>query len=244
LRHLGVEKQLARPSLVHDVIDVTGDITFEVTGKITALIEAKPFPAFFVATGRGQSKEASIKLINHAEEALEITGIECASTRFSLRLQTNQAGQCYTLFLKLNGDGKPGRAADRITLRTSNKKEPVLLIGANTLIHERVHTFPEDLDFGTIEAAHIKTNDALRKTLTQILMVYQEGGTNLQINVQSDLSFLNVQSERSTKGGQVKIQVALKPEQLPAGDFEGHLELLTNDRELPTLQIPVRGRVR
>jgi len=38
------------------------NITFEVTGKITPLIEAKPFPAFFVSTGRGQSKETSIQL--------------------------------------------------------------------------------------------------------------------------------------------------------------------------------------
>ena len=62
------------------------NIIFEVTGRITPVIEAKPFPAFFVATGRGQSKEASIQLINHGEEALEITRIECSSQRFSLRL--------------------------------------------------------------------------------------------------------------------------------------------------------------
>src|SRR5437867_70140 len=137
------------------------NIIFEVTGKITPLIEAKPFPAFFVSTGRGQSKETSIQLINHDKEELALTGIECPSTRFSLRLETNQIGQRYTLFLKLNGEGKTGRASAPITLHTSNKKEPVLLIGANTFIRERVHTFPEDLDFGTIQAAQVKTNDAL-----------------------------------------------------------------------------------
>src|SRR6516165_7522004 len=53
------------------------NITFEVTGTITPLIEAKPFPAFFVATGRGQPKETSIQLINHDTRPLMITGIEC-----------------------------------------------------------------------------------------------------------------------------------------------------------------------
>src|SRR5204862_7194189 len=131
----------------------------------------KCVPAVFVATGRGQSDEAVLQLINHDAVPLEITRIESPISRFSVRLEKNQVGERYTFFLKLDGAGKPGRAADRITLHTSNKKEPVLLIGANTFIHERVHTFPEDLDFGTIEAAQVQTNDALRKTLTQFLMV-------------------------------------------------------------------------
>ena len=219
------------------------NITFEVTGKITPLIEAKPFPAFFVSTGRGQSKETSIQLINHDKEALEITRIECPSTRVSLRLETNQVGQRYTLFLKLDGEGKTGRAADAISVRTSNKKQPVLVISANTFVHERVHTFPEDLDFGTIEAAQVRTNDALRKTLTQILMVYQDAGTNFQVTAKTDLPFLNIRPEPSKTGKQVQLEVALKPQELRAGDFQGHLQLLTNDRDFPTMEIAVRGRV-
>src|SRR5207248_8385807 len=119
------------------------------------------------------------------------------SARFSLRLETNQPGERYTLFLKLKGEGKIGRSSDTITLHTSNKKQPVLLIGANTFIHGRVHTFPEDLDFGTIEAAQVKTNDALRKTLTQVLMVYQDSGTNFQVTAKTDIPFLHIHEEPS-----------------------------------------------
>jgi hypothetical protein len=220
------------------------NITFEVSGRITPLIEAKPFAAFFVATGRGQAKETSLQLINHDAQPLEITGIECASTRFSLRLETNQVGQVYTLFLKIPGQGKTGRMADRITVHTSNPKEPVLLIGANTFVHERVHTFPEDLDFGTLDSAQVKTNEGLRKTLTQVLMVYQDGGTNLEVTAKTDLPFLRTHSEPSATGQQVQIEVALKPDELRAGDFQGRLELLTNDREFPKMEIKVKGQVR
>jgi hypothetical protein len=220
------------------------NITFEVTGKITPLIEARPYPAFFVATGRGQPKAASIQLINHDAEPLVITGIESASSRFSLSLETNQAGQVYTLSLKLPGQGKTGRMAERITLHTTNKKEPVLLIGANTFIHERVHAFPEDLDFGTMDSTQVKTNEALRKTLTQILMVYQDGGTNFQVTARSDLPFLTTRAEPSSSGKQVQIEVALNTEQLRVGDFHGHLELVTNDREFPKMEINVKGQIR
>jgi hypothetical protein len=220
------------------------NITFEVTGKITPLIEAKPFPAFFVSTGRGQPKEASLQLINHDAQPLAITGIECASTRFSLRLQTNQPGQVYTLFLSLPGQGKTGRVAERITLRTSNPKEPVLLVGANTFIHERVHSFPEELDFGTLDGGQVKTNETLRKTVTQILLVYQDGGTNFRVTATTELPFLTTHAEPSATGKQVQIEVALNPDQLRTGDFQGHLELVTNDREFPRLQIPVKGQIR
>ena len=220
------------------------NITFEITGKITPLIEAKPFPAFFVSTGRGQPRDASIQLINHDAQPLAITGIECSSARFSLRLQTNQPGQLYTLLLHLPGQGKPGRMAEPITLRTSNPKEPVLLIGASTFIHERVHTFPEDLDFGTMDGAQVKTNETLRKTLTQILMVYQDGGTNFQVTATTDIPFLTTHAVPSATGKQVQIEVAVNPDELPSGDFQGHLDLVTNDREFTRMRINVKGQVR
>ncbi len=176
-------------------------------------------------------------------DPLEITRIESPSTRFSLRLETNQFGERYTLLLKLKGEGKTGRTTDTITLHTSNKKQPVFLIDANTFIHERVHTFPEDLDFGTFEAAQVRTNDALRKTLTQVLMVYQDAGTNFQVTAKTDLPFLHVLEKPSKTGEQVQIEVELKPQELRPGDFEGHLELLTNDRDFPRMEIAVRGRV-
>jgi hypothetical protein len=220
------------------------NVTFEVTGKVTPLIETKPFPAFFVATGRDQPKEASLQLINHDAQPLEIISLESPSGRFSLRLETNQPGQVYTLFLKLPGLGKPGRVAEPITLRTSNKKEPAVLISANTYIHERVHTFPEDLDFGTMDGAAVKTNETLRTTLKQVLMVYQDGGTNLQVAAKTDLPFLSTRVEPSPTGKQVQIEVALNAHDLPAGDFQGNLELLTNDREFPKLEIKLKGQVR
>jgi len=212
------------------------------TGKITPVIEVRPLPAFFVSTGRGQTKEASLQLINHDKEPLEITGIECASTRFSLRLETNHLGEDYTLFLKLSGAGKPGRSVDRIALRTTNRKQPVLLIRANTFIHDRVHTFPEELDFGTMELAQVKTNTTLRETLRQVLMVYQDGGTNFQVIAYSDLPFLKVSSQPA--GKQVQVELELKPEELRPGDFQGHLELATSDPDFPKMEINVKGQVR
>ena len=118
------------------------------------------------------------------------------------------------------------------------------MIGANTFIYERVHTFPEDLDFGTMDGDQVRTNETLRKTLTQILMVYQDGGTNFQVTARTDLPFLTTRAEPSVTGKQVQIEVALNPDGFPTRDFQGHLELVTNDREFPRVEIKVKGLVR
>ena len=55
-------------------------------------------------------------------------------------------------------------------------------------------------------------------------------GTNLQVTAKSDLPFLTTRSEPAANGQQVHIELALNPDKLPAEDFQGHLELLTNDQ--------------
>jgi hypothetical protein len=73
---------------------------------------------------------------------------------------------------------------------------------------------------------------------------HQDAGTNLQVTPKSGLPFASSRSEPAANGQQVRIELALNPDKLPAGDFQGHLELLTNDQEFPRMQIKVKGYVR
>jgi hypothetical protein len=220
------------------------NITFEVTGHITPLIEVKPLPAFFIATQRGQAKEASVELINHGKEPLQIEGIDSPSRRFTLHLATNEPGQRYTLSLKLNGEGKAGHMAEPITLHRSNSRQPAFQITANTLIFERVHTFPEEVDFGIIDAERARADQLRGRMPTQVLMVYQEGGTNFQVTAKTDLPFAQIDTQPAKSGKQVQVEIRLKPEHLNPGEFEGHVQLLSNDPEFSELEIPIKGEVR
>ena len=60
----------------------------------------------------------------------------------------------------------------------------------------------------------------------------------------SDLPFLTTRREPAANGQQVQIEAPLNPDKLSAGDFQGHLELLTNDQEFPRMEINVKGYVR
>ncbi len=51
---------------------------------------------------------------------------------------------------------------------------PVLKVGANTYLYERVHAFPDVVDFGTWRAAEVGG-------ATVTLMIHQEGGSDFEV---------------------------------------------------------------
>jgi hypothetical protein len=119
-------------------------------GEIVPAIELSPMPAFFVSGLRGRGGRAAIEILNHETEPLRIEEVEHPTERFTTQLETLKPGQRYRLTLVLKPDGPGGRSLDTIQIRTSNRRAPVLEVAANTYLYERVHTFPEVVDFGTL----------------------------------------------------------------------------------------------
>ena len=213
---------------------------FEVTGNITPCIEVAPIPAFFVSVQRGQTNRASLQLINHEEMPLEILGIEHTSSRFTTDLQTSEPGKRYTLSLTLRGDGKSGHVGEKIIVRTSSLKQPIVRIAANTMIKERVYTFPQDVDFQSVDLTALKKTPGLINLAEQTLMVYQHGGANFDLTARISLPFLAVDAEPARTHDRWQITIRPVPDQMTPGEFEGNLVLQTNDPEFPWLNVPVR----
>jgi hypothetical protein len=219
------------------------NLIFRFVGKITPNIELLPMPAFFVATQRGQPKQASLQIINHEREPLEIYRAEHTSSRFITELETAEPGQLYTLTLTLRGDGKPGKLTEPITLITSSKKQPMIKIEANTLIKERVYSFPDSLDLGVIRIQELKSKPQLAEMLAQHLMVYQDRGTDFELKARTDLPFLKLAPEQSKFKDRYQIKVEIIPEKLKPGRIESSIAIETNDREFSRLDIPVKAVV-
>lgn len=216
---------------------------FWVTGRIVEPIEFEPFGAFFVAVQRGETKQASIEIINHAKEPLEILRVENPSSRYTTELETLEAGRRYRLTLTLKGEGPGGKQEGTITLVTSSEAQPFLKIQANTLVKERVYTFPDALDFGTIQPYALKSRPNMVPFLHQTLMVYQVGGKDFQATVSTDVPFLQLSAVASTKGDRYQIEVRVIPEKLERGKYNGRIVIVTNDPEFRRIEVPVRAVV-
>ncbi len=213
-------------------------------GRIVPPIELSPRPIFIVAGQRGANRQAAIDIINHEAEPLLLESIKHPEGRFSTELRTIDAGQRYRIILTLNPDGPGGKKTETILVRTSSPTMPVLSIVAHTYLRERVYTFPDAVDLGTLRLPDIKANPHLLQQTAQTLMVYQSGGEDFRIKLHTDLPFLELKTVRGPMGDRYQNTVNLIGERLQAGLIDGSITIETNDSAFPVLTIPVRGEIR
>jgi hypothetical protein len=206
------------------------------SGHVIPAIELLPRPAFFVAGQRGQGNRGSIEIVNHESSPLTVEIGEHPAGRFTTELETLERGQRYRLTLALNPDGPGGRASDTILVRTSSKRVPVLKVNANTFLYERVHAFPDVVDFGTLRQSDVGH-------VAATLMVHQEGGSNFQVQLSTDVPGMSFRSERGAKGDQYQVEATLSPDKIPVGPMKGSIFINTNDVEFPRVVVPVSGQI-
>jgi len=223
--------------------DASAPRVFWVVGKVVPPIEFDPFPIFFVSTLRGQEKTASIEIISHEPEPFEIQTVENPSSRFTTGLETLDAGRRYRLSLIMTGKGPAGRTTDTLTLVTSSRSHPFLQIRANTILNERVHTFPDAIDLGPISAAFLKAHPEELQAVTKQVMVYQEGGKDFRISAATDVPFLNASTSQAQLKDRYEVRLSVVPERLKAGPTTGVLVINTNDPEFPHLTIPITATI-
>jgi hypothetical protein len=205
-------------------------------GTVVPAIELSPMRAFFLAGLRGRGGRAAIEIVNHESEALRIEKVEHPAERFTTQLETVEPGQRYRLILNLKPEGPGGRSTETILLRTSSKKLPELKVDANTYLYERVRTFPDVLDFGTLRAT-----DTRHEALT--LMIYQEGGSDFQVKLSSDVPALDLKYARGPQGDRYQATISLLGDKIRPGPIEGTILIETNDPEFKKLSVPFYGAI-
>jgi hypothetical protein len=217
------------------------DLGFE--GDVVPSVEVSPAPAFFLAGRRGEHRQASVEIINHEPEPLRVDELHHSNDTFSTKLQTVEDGRRYRLTLFLKPDGPGGRHSEPIVLTTSSRSQPELTIVANTLLRERVYTFPDAVDLGTIRLSDIDRAPQLLPRLAQTLMVYQFGGTDFNVSLRTDLPQLAFRSERGPQGDRYQNTLTLIQHKLMPGVIRGSIFVETNDKEFPLLVVPVSGDI-
>ena len=221
--------------------DSGGDpITLTLTGTVYRTVEAVPHPALFVVTGRGEVKEQSIEIVSHESTPIEITGVTHPRGRFATRIEPIEPGRRYRLTLTLDGTGAGGRSADQIIVTTSSQSTPVITILANTFVRERVYTFPDAVDFGTVPLGAVEANPAVLARFAQTLMIYRNE-PDFEVAMTSDIDLLDVRASRGPRNDRWQATVTLRRDQLRPGPFSGTIVITTNDPEFRKLTVPVTG---
>jgi hypothetical protein len=230
-----------------DIVVFTNDpaapeIALSIRGEVIPPIELTPVPAFFLAGVRGQDAVSWIDIVNHEAWPIELEAPQHSATHFTSHVETIEPGWRYRLWIALKPDGPVGNHLENITLATSRSALPVLTIPANTLLRERVYTFPEAVDLGALPLSAIRADPDLTRKNAQVLMIYQSGGRHFRVSATSDIPGLSIKTERAASGDRHQLTIALDAAQpLTAGTIRGNIVIETNDSEFPTLRVPVSG---
>jgi hypothetical protein len=219
-------------------------LEFGLEGEIVPPIQVLPYNVILLSTQRGQPKSASVEIINHETDPVEISTPQCPAGRFTCELQTLEPGRRYELTVTLKGEGPGAEQNDLVVLSTSSRENRFLEVRVLTKIRDRVYAFPERLNLETIDANYLKNRPQMTNFLRQSIMVYQAGGTAFLIGAETDVPFLKLSIVQSEKfKDRAEVQVSVDPTRLRAGPVEGSITVATNDPEFPRVVIPVTGRV-
>ena len=103
--------------------------------------------------------------------------------------------------------------------------------------------FPDQVDFGTIDLEKVKKNPQLLDFLIQTVLVKRrEGkGKDFQIKLEHNIPFINIKKEPERGSETYRLDISLVPEKMIPGKVETFIRVLTNDKKVSELKIPVRG---
>ncbi|HEX6879196.1 MAG TPA: hypothetical protein VF135_02430, partial [Terriglobales bacterium] len=213
-------------------------LTFD--GDIVSTVEVSPMPAFYVASQQGETKEASVEIINHESDPLRIQQVENPSSRFKTRMETIEDGGRYRLVLQMRPDAPLGKSEETILVHTSSTRFPIIRIGAHTYVRDRVYTFPPAVEFGQVRLADLRgSRNAVSRT-AQRLIVYESAGKDFQVNSSCDLPFISVTSQTVATGDRVQLFLTIDPSKVVApGSYKGAVRIRTNDAKVPRLDVPI-----
>lgn len=213
---------------------------FELVGRVKPPIEVRPRPAFFVSTQKGKAKQATLELVNHEPAPVTLSlPPQAADARYRLTLQELEPGRRFRLTLTVNDDAPPGRFSEFIALASTSALKPKVPLGVNLQVRERVYTFPDVVDFGTVRVSDLQAPSAAN---TQTLMVYQPSGHDFSATPLVKGMAADIAAEPGPQGDRVQVTLSLLPTTEP-GPLRGTLVLRTNDPEFAQVTVPVTGQV-
>ena len=216
---------------------------FTLTGKVAPPIEILPQPAFFVSTSKGVAKIATLEIVNHHRQPIDLKLQTPSTANYQVKLQAIQPGKRFRLTLTVPASAPAGRSSGRLELKSSSAATPVVYVGVNTNVRERVYTFPETVDFGRLTMRELKSAQAGQVGAVQTLMVYQTGGKNFGLKARSSVRGIGLAAERGPQGDRVQITASMLAGKAVPGPIRGTIELQTNDPKFPKLTVPVTGEI-
>jgi len=216
-------------------------VALTLEGRVLADVEIIPRPAFYLSQFVGQESIESVVLRNNREQPLEILGLERQGEHFEAGFDVVEPGRSYRLVVTVPPETLPGRYRESMTVLTDDPQNRRINVEVNVLVKTPVFANPEALDFGTVSLRALRDRPETLELLKQSCMVVRQAGVMRITSVTVNVPFLLVETQPNEPSNRFRLDVSIDPRSLAPGDFEGVVNVHTDDLKFPELNIPVRG---
>ena len=207
-------------------------------------LEILPYPAIFLSAFRGEDSEFRLKIVNHEDGPITVSLAASAGEHFNASLTAIQPGRVYELVARIPSAAFPGRYDEELRLSTNNAAFTGLTIPVHVFVKPDLYANPETVDFGAVSADDLRKNPATRELLTQTFLIKKRSGEFEIKKVESDVEAIKVTKDPPRgKSSTYRIDVLLNPQKITPGKITGFVEIVTSDKDLPLIRVPVTGTV-
>jgi Protein of unknown function (DUF1573) len=206
-------------------------------------IEVLPYPAIFLSAFQGEGKETRLRIINHEPSPLKISLEQVGSDLVKASVKAEQPGRIYELLVRPGAKTGPGRYEDQLTLVSDNPGTPAIKIPVHMFIKPDLYPNPEAIDFGAVRMDELR-NPSTSKLLAQTFLLKKRTGNFAITRISTDVSMIKVIRSPDQGGESIyRIDLALNPQSVKEGDFEGTVMIKTSDARFPEIRVPLRGTI-
>lgn len=209
-----------------------------VPARVVGSFQVEPSSRWITSALTGSSSAGTIFLYNPDDNPVRVKKIEPGGTDFTVTLSPIQNGKRYQLNVATNAALKPGSYKQTVRVLSDNAKLPLTEIELEATIYPRVFATPTSITIPTLP------HDAPDLEAINWPMIYirkvRDGG--LKINsFTTTVPFVKLQLITEREGEVYAIKLTLDRSKIRQGGFNGNIHIETNDRDVPVIDIPIKG---
>ncbi|HXG94081.1 MAG TPA: hypothetical protein VNN73_17190 [Blastocatellia bacterium] len=206
--------------------------------KIVGPFAVEPSPRWVTSAISGTSSAGTLFFYNPETTPVHIKKVEPGGTDFTATLVTLQDGKRYQLSVATNPALKPGTYKQTVKVETDSATTPNMQVELEATVFPHVFASPTSILFPTLPAS--SDLSAINWPKVYVRKV-REGGLKIT-SFSTDISFLKLNLETELEGQVYAIRLSLDQSKIKPGAFQGKIHIETNDKDVPTIEVPVKGQ--
>jgi hypothetical protein len=219
-------------------------VALVLSGTVVPALDILPSPLVFFSVFQGDGAERVLSFVNNQSDPIQVTGLEREGTHFEAAHTVLEPGYRYEIRITVPPELETGRFREALYIVTDDPSRPRLRAEVNVLVKPDLFVTPEAVEFGLVDLSQLRSSPSAVELTHQALLIKRRDGEMEITSVASDLDFLKLSLQSSSRAQVFQLNVGLDEGRLSPGAFRGAISIETDDLAHPKILIPVTGEFR